>query len=216
MRVIEIPFGAVGIDCLSPISAAVAKELATYVLPGTRTGFTFVTRYLENLTIAELNGIFAAGLGVAFVAEARISEWSGETGASDGAEVVALAKKLSLPAGGAPLLHLICDMEGMVNCTAADASAYGAAWGKAVAGGFASEGYVGDSVPLSPMQLYVLPFTGYWRSLSNVQQVADADYYKYQAYPTQTLHLPSGPFAVDLDFVCRDKKGRLPTMAVAA
>jgi hypothetical protein len=217
MRVVNIPFGAVGIDCLSPIAAPTAKEIAAFTMPGTRTGFTFVNRYLENLTIAELAGLFAASLGVAFVSEARTSGWNATTGTQDGQRAVALAKALGLPQDATPLLCLACDMEGMGACAPADALDYATnRCAAVVSGGFRGEVYVGDSVPLTPAQLYGIPLaTSYWRSLSNVQQVAFADYAKWQGYPTQTLQLPSGSWAADLNFVTMDKKGRSPTMVVS-
>lgn len=217
MRVVEIPFGAVGIDCLTPITPAVAREIAAYVLPGTRTGITFVERYLENLTPAELDGLFAADLGVAFVGEGRIGGWDAVTGAADAGRELSRARVLGLPARSSPLLSIGCDLEGMVNCTPQNATAYGMAWARLIGrAAFAPEGYVGDSVPLSPIQLYELPFVGYWRSLSDVQQVSVADFDKYQMYPTQELQLASGPFAADVNIVCRDKKMRLPTMVRGA
>jgi len=215
MRVVEIPFGSVGIDCLTPITPAVAREIAAYVLPGTRTGVTFVERYLENLTAAELDGLFAADLGVALVGEGRVSGWDAASGAADAERELERARVLGLPAGSSPLLSVGCDLEAMEDCAVADATAYGSSWCQLVVrGAFAPEGYVGDGVPLSPAQLYALPFVGYWRSLSNVQQVAGADFNKFQMYPTQTLRLASGPFAADVNFVCRDKKLRLPSMVV--
>lgn len=216
MRVVEIPFGAVGVDCLSPISAAVAREIAAHVLPGTRTGVTFVERYLENLTVEELDGLFAADLGVALVGEGRVEGWSSFSGAADAEREIARARALDLPARSSPLLSIGCDLEAMEHCAPADAISYGDAWGWTVASEFAPEGYVGDGVPLSPAQLYELPFFGYWRSLSNVQQVALADFGKFQLFPTQSLRLASGPFAADVNCVCRDKKNRLPTMVVGA
>jgi hypothetical protein len=218
MKVVEIPFGAVGFDCLSPLSAVRARDLSEFVLPGTRTGFTFTERYLDNLSLVELAGILDTGLGCSFISEARISGWSDITGAADGIRAVTKAKALQLPTGGPLRLHLGCDMEGMVGCSPANAKAYASDkgfCGPPEAGGFASQGYIGDSVPLTPEELYLLPFTAYWRSLSNVQQVAGCDYQMWQAFPTQTLHLPSGAFQVDVDFVCKDKRGRLPTMVVA-
>lgn len=217
MKVVEIPFGSVGIDCLTPIAPAVAKEIAAYVLPGTRTGITYVERYLENTTPEELAGLFAAQLGVAFVGEGRASGWDATAGVADAERELSRAAALGLPARSSPLLSIGCDMEGMSNCSPVNAGGYAIAWGRLIArAGFAPEGYVGDSVPLSPMGLYELPFVDYWRSLSNVQQVAICDYNKFQAYPTQTLPLASGPFEADVNFVVRDKKLRLPTMVVGA
>lgn len=215
MKVIEIPFGSVGIDCLTPITPAVALEITAYVLPGTRTGVTYVERYLENTTAEELDGLFAAHLGVAFVGEGRTSGWDAASGLADAERELGRARALDLPAHGSPLLSIGCDLEGMANCSPANATAYSVAWSRLVMrAGFAPEAYVGDSVPLSPMGLYELPFVGYWRSLSNVQQISVCDYAKVQAYPTQVLHLASGPFEADFNWIVRDKKLRLPAMVV--
>jgi len=218
VNIVEIPFGSVGVDCLSPVSVERAKELAAYVFPGTRTGIAFVERYLDNLAIDEIAGIHAAGLGVSPIAEARISGWNDIAGGTDGLRAATRARTLKLPIGQPLRLHLGCDLEGMT-CSAADAMAYGEAWCSSPdAAGYAQLGYVGAGVPLTPGQLFSLPFTAYQRGLSNVQQVETCDYCMWQLFPTQTLLLASGPFQVDVDVVCRDKRGspgRLPTMVIA-
>jgi hypothetical protein len=219
MKVVEIPYGAIGIDCLSPLNEDVARAILGYTLPGTRTGFTFFERYLQNTTPSELAMLLSLDpgkVGVAFVSEARVSGWNQTTGGSDGLRAVTLARGLSLPTGQPLRLHLGCDLEGMAGVSVTDALDYGHEWCSApLAAGFAGLGYIGFNVPLSPAGLYSLPFTGYWRGLSNEQAVATSDYMLWQGYPTQTLILPTGPWQADVDFVTRDKKGRLPTMVIA-
>lgn len=214
MKVVDIPLGAVGCDMLTPLGPSVASSLSSFILPGTRTGFTFVVRYFENITAGELAGILATGLGCALVGESRANGWipnAGE-GSADALRVVAKARALGVPQG----MVLWCDLEG-VGGTTQDLLDYCHAWCDVIMrAGYLPGAYVGDSVPLTPAQLYLLPFVRYWHSLSMVQNVATAGYCMYQLYPTTTLALPSGPLQVDLDVVCHDYKGRVPTMLIAA
>jgi hypothetical protein len=203
VRLVEIPPGSVGCDFLSPLSRAEIAALAATTLPGTRTRLTFVERYLENLTVVELAGYHDEGLIVTFVGESRPNGYlpTAADGLLDGQREVARARALGVPLGP----HIGCDLEGMAG-TAADTQAYARAWCSVVQpAGLRASCYEGAGVPL----------TGYWRSLSNVQPVANVDYFMVQGFPTLTLPLPTGPLAVDLDFVCRDKRMRLP-MGVAA
>jgi hypothetical protein len=213
MIVTEIPPGSVGCDFLSPLSREQIAAFAAYTLPGTRTRFTFVERYLENLTVVELQGYLDEGLIVTFVGESRPNGYipTATEGAADGAREVARAHALGVPTGPG----IGCDLEGMAGTTA-DTQAYAKAWCSVVQpAGLRAYCYEGAGVPLTPQQLYSLPFTGYWRSLSNVQPIANVDYFMYQGYPTMTLQLSTGPLQVDLDCVFRDKRLRVP-VGVAA
>jgi hypothetical protein len=196
---------------LTPLTPSMARAFAAFTIPGTRTGLTFMERYLENLTAGELAGDLAAGLGVVFVGESRPPGWlpSALLGAEDGQREADKLSALSVPEG----VTVTCDLEGMGG-SAQDAIAYVIAWCQRKRRGDIGQGYIGDQVPLNPMQLYQLPFTRYQRSLSNVQQVAGVDYCMLQAFPTQTLKLLTGDLSVDLDFVTRDKRLRLPTMLI--
>ena len=214
MKVVEIPFGAVGLDFLEPPpSFVVAQEIAAYVLPGTRTGVTYVERYLENLSAAEVAWWHSLGVGIAPIGEGRASGWGADAGAADGAREVARARALGFPTG----LHLGCDAEAM-SCPPDVAQAFLRAWcGPPGAAGHPQRLYVGAGVPLDATQLYGLPFNWYDESLSEVQRVAVVGYASVQLFPTQKLALKSGAWPVDVNMVRRDKHlpARAPTMVVA-
>ena len=208
MKIVEIPVGAVGLDMLAPLSADKAAEMASTALQGTRTYPMFFERYVENLTRGELDGILATNSGVILVGESRGEGWipSADFGAMDGERVVSKRKALDAPPG----VTIVCDLEGMGGGPV-EAIAYVNAWCRVVQAEDADCGYVGAGVPLTPSQLYALPFRLYYRSLSNVQPVAACDYSILQAYPT----IEHCGVEVDVDFVQRDKKGRLPRMIVS-
>jgi Domain of unknown function (DUF1906) len=214
VKVVDIPPGAMGADMLTPLSPSVAFALYSFVLPGTRTQLTFIVRYLENLTASELAGDLASGLGVALVSESRANGWlpnAGE-GSADALRAVTKARALGVDPG----MVLFCDLEGMSG-TAQDTTDYCIAWCDVVSrAGYIPGAYIGDSVPLTAQQLYLLPFQRYWHSLSMVQNVATAGYTMFQGFPTMNLGLSTGALAVDLDVVFRDYKGRVPTMLVAS
>jgi hypothetical protein len=215
MQAVEVPFGAVMLDMLSPLSAEVLDALEGFVLPGTKTGITLFGRYLENLTPDELDRILSRGYGLIFIGESRPNGYvpSATSGGADGLREVARMRDLGLPEG----VTEVCDLEGMSG-TDQDTIAYANAYGSCIqAARYSCMTYVGDSVPLSPAQLYSLAHTTlYWHSLSNVQQVATCDYCAIQAYPTQKLVLPGGiTLAADVSFIYRDKRGRAPKMAVS-
>lgn len=212
--VVAAPFGAIMLDCLSPLTQAVLDALAPpYVLPNTNTGITLFGRYGENLTSAELALILGhpARYGLIIIGESRPNGYvpSATQGAQDGAREVAKRKALGLPAGGG----IVWDGEGMGG-TAADTTASADAYAQQVqADGDQCIAYVGDSVPLTPSGLYALAQTFYWHSLSNVQQVATCDYGMLQCYPTQLLNLgPAGTKAFDVSIIYRDKRARAPMM----
>jgi len=211
MRSVEISVSAVGIDCLTPLSPAMAKAAADFTIPGTRNKISFFTRYLENITASELAGLLDTGLGVRFVSESREPGWipSAGLGGADGLRTATRAHTL-----GIPQTDLWCDLESPAGTDQALID-YSVAWCDAAKTMGLPRMYEGEGLSLSPGGLYMLPFTGYWRSTSNVQPVATADYMVYQLYDTQTWELSTGPLKVDIDFVCRDKRGRLPHMVIA-
>ncbi len=215
MQAVEVPFGAVMLDMLSPLTDAVLDALDGFVLPGTKTGVTLFGRYLENLTPEELTRVLPRGYGIIPIGESRANGYipSAVSGGADGLRETTRMRVLSLPED----ITEVCDLEGMGG-TAQDTIAYANAYGSCIQTSKRScMTYVGDGVPLSPAQLYALSDTTlYWHSLSNVQQVATCDYCAIQAYPTQYLSLPGGiTLAADVSFIYRDKKGRAPKMVMA-
>jgi len=214
MRVATAPVGAVFADMLSPLTQAQAIALSDYTIPGTRTGLTGVSRYLENLSAQELAWVLSAGLAVMLVGESRPNGWlpSAGLGAADGMRELRLARALGADLPG---MTIGCDLEGMSGGPQ-ETIDYSKAWcGVIQPAHLIAMGYNGSGVPLTPQGLYQLPFTRYWKSLSNVGPVANVDYCMLQLYPTLTLTLPTGMLDVDLDVVQEDKLSRLPTMLVA-
>jgi|SRR5579875_344698 len=215
MQAVEVPFGAVMLDMLSPLTEGALDALDGFVLPGTRTGIALFGRYLENLSADEVSRVLARGYGILPIGESRANGYipSTASGGADGLREVTRMRALNLPED----ITEVCDLEGMGG-TEQDTVNYANAYGSCIhAARCSCMTYVGDGVPLSPAQLFALADTTlYWHSLSNVQQVATCDYCAIQAYPTQKLVLPGGIIlAADVSFIYRDKKGRGPKMVVA-
>jgi hypothetical protein len=212
LKTISLAVGSIGIDCLSPVSAVQASQIASYVIPGTASRPCFVVRYLENLTAGELAGLLAASLRVVLVGESRPNGWvpSAGLGGADAVRLVSKLRELMIPSG----VSVFCDLEGLGGVTQ-DAIEYCNAWSNVMSlDGYTPAAYVGEGVDLSSLQLYQLPFRGYWHSLSNVQPVAGCDYQMLQLYPTAMLYLPRGPFQADLNVVYEDKRGRTPIAVI--
>jgi hypothetical protein len=217
MRIVPASVGAVFCDMLTPLSVHMALALADFTFPGTKTKPTGVIRYLENLTPQELASNLASGLAVMLVGEAPPNYWapSAQRGTLDGQRQVARAKALSIPQGQGAEIWVDLEVPAP-DTTALQIADYSKAdCQEILSAGFDPGGYVGEGIPLSPEQLYLLPFLGYWHSLSNVQPVANVDYKMIQLFPTQALQLMTGSLSVDLNIVQRDKRLRLPTMIVA-
>jgi hypothetical protein len=217
MKVVKASVGAVFCDMLSPLSVHTALALADFTFPGTKTKPTGVIRYLENLTPQEFASNLAAGLAMMLVGESPPNYWipSIQKGTSDGRRQVALARALDVPQGQGAEIWIDLETPAL-DTTALQIADYSKAdCQEILSAGIDPGGYIGEGIPLSPEQLYLLPFLGYWHSLSNVQPVANVDYKMIQLFPTQTLQLMTGPLLVDLNIVQQDKRGRLPTMIVA-
>lgn len=208
MKATPLAVGSIGIDCLSPVGAVQALQIAMYTLPGTASKPIFAVRYLENFTAAELAGWLAVNVHVVLVGESRPGGWvpSAGLGSADGIREVRKARALGIPSTAT----IYCDLEGLGG-SIMDGIDYASAWSSVVSlDGYTPAAYIGEGVGLSALQLYQLAFRGYWHSLSNVQPVAGCDYQMLQLYPTQTLHLPSGNLIADLNVAYQDKKGRSP------
>ena len=213
MKLVKIPVGAVGIDFLGPPSQAELAAIASYTLPGTRTGFTFAVRYLENLTLTERDAWLAADMGLVLVGESRAPGWvpSAGVGSADGMREVQRARSLGVP----PATQLWCDLETPDPAhTYAMLSDYAHAQCDIInRSGCVPSAYIGSGLNASPQELLSLPYLGYWHSLSEVQNVV-IGFEMVQLYPTMTLVLSTGHRDVDLDVVGQDKRGRQPTMIV--
>ena len=152
-------------------------------------GYRFCIRYLSrvaaqgysDLTPQEAQGILAAGLALAPVQHPRDPGWAptADLGASDGVAAAYHAFVLGFPAG----INVWCDLEGVADGTAAaQVVAYGNSWYDAVAAaGYLPGLYVGADAILDGQGLYDLKFSHYWKSLSDVPQVAVRGYQMIQS-----------------------------------
>ncbi len=175
--------GLLGFDA----DAAIAPELAATFFSQ---GYRFCIRYLSraaaqgpsDLTAPEALGILAAGLALAPVQHVRAPGWSpsADLGASDGVYAAYHAFVLGFPAG----VNVWCDLEGVADGTvAAQVVAYCNSWYDAVAAaGYAPGLYVGADAVLDGQALHdLLKFSHYWKSLSDVPDVAVRGYQMIQS-----------------------------------
>jgi hypothetical protein len=197
--------GERGFDTIEIISAAAAKALAA-------SGFSFAVRYAETITRGELEALTGAGLGVMLAGYARVRDWSADTGRADGARVASKA----LAAGFPVAATLWCDQEGGVP-DQPTAVAYATAWWRGATGAGSEDPglYVGDGAGFdSGLALHTLiPFRRYWRSMSQVPNVAGRGYQVLQLYPPDQM---VAGVRVDLDIIQSDYQGGLPVLCVAA
>lgn len=211
LKLADVPVGALLVDALSPMTPVGARILRSLGVRGW-------LGYLGPTTRAALEAGLSEGLGYMPVSECRHAlGWvpSAALGAADGALARRQARELGLPPG----VSTWCDLEGMALGTIVGTTSYSSAWVlSAEPDGDVPGGYVGAGVELLPQDLYLLPFRGYWRSCSIVPNVALVDYQIYQLYPPDLTELfgEALPFAVDLDVVQRDKRGRAPKWVVSA
>jgi hypothetical protein len=158
-----------------------------------------------NLTAQAVANCFGMNLGLVPVNYSRADGWipTADLGTEDARKSVA-----SLSALGLPMLGLDdwCDVEGC----GADPTAYCEAWWNIVAhdgAGRNGKMYVGAGTLLGGPQLYDLPFTGYWRSGSQVSEPG-CGVQMVQLFPFDR-QLSSG-IQVDWNVTQWDKKNRAP------
>jgi hypothetical protein len=195
------PSGARGIDTITPFSPQLAASFKA-------AGYQFIVRYLGAIDVRERDAILGAGLGLLVVGYSRRAGWepSAAIGEADGQAAVQHAGKAELMAG----MSIYCDMEGPAgSTTAADCIGYVNAWAKPVIdAGYRAGIYVGYGIPLTPRQLYQdLIVTGYWHSVSRVQDVAVRGYQMIQQPPGNRLELG---IKVDVDQIDADRNGDTP------
>ena len=203
----------VGFDTIAKLDADAAGRLAAE-------GLRFAVRYIGltaprvvDLDAAEVEALTSSGLGVMCVQYARTGGWSAETGRVDGDNAARNARAAGLP----PETTLWCDLEGALPGSDV-AIAYGAAWceGASSAGWGELGVYVGAGLapPLTEGQLFhALPFRRYWRSLSQVSNVAVRGYQLLQLFPDDQV---VAGVRVDLDVVQSDYLGSRVSWAVQA
>lgn len=202
MRAVAAVPGATGVDCVTVLDAAHAVALR-------EAGVYFAGRYLGHTTAAELTCILNAGLQCTFVAGySRMPGWvpTQEEGAADGAFAVAKAQDLALP----PVTTIWLDLETWIG---GDPVAWvNAAAGAIQAASFEAGLYVGyNDAPLSPLALYHLAVTRYWKSCSRVPTPATRGFCMIQSDPNVLV----AGVQVDRNVVQADALGCVPTFVAA-
>jgi hypothetical protein len=200
--------GARGIDTIATLTEADVQ--------GLRPKYDFVARYVEQLTVGEVELITAAGLGLVTVSFSRAVGWMPDAslGTTDGDAHVRKLEQLGIPKG----THTFLDLEGMGG-TAADTIAFAEAWGAVVeAAGYIPGVYVGAGIPLTGVQLYALNHIhAYWHSCSEVPEVSTCGYVMYQLFPPdQIITVGTTTLEVDIDMIQGDRLGRSLVWTVAA
>jgi len=192
----EPGYFAPGFDCLGALTAAQARAFRA-------DGFVWVGRYVETLTPAERDVLFAADLAIALIMEAAAGPMSAAEGRARGQQTVARARALGAP----PTVHVTMDDEGTTGAVADVEAAFTACGAELVAGGQGSCLYVGAPQALTAAQLWSLPSVHlYWCAASlglpepercgfAVRQLGELD---------QEIH----GTRVDIDWAAKDAMGR--------
>jgi hypothetical protein len=199
--------GAEGFDADTPLT-----ELACAALVAA--GMTFAIRYVgfsgqqattTDLTAVEVQTILSAGLALMIVQHVRYAGWnpSATLGAADGGAAVQHARATGVATGTC----LWCDLEG-ISGSADDTIAHANAWTSAVrAAGYDPGVYVGAGVPLMGAQWFqALTVQRYWKSLSQVPEVATRGYQMVQ----RAGGAPVAGIGLDRNRIQADNEGDLP------
>jgi hypothetical protein len=189
---------SLGCDALEPFTDQALDELIA-------SGGSWVGQYLENLTRATRDRIFAKKLGIKLITEARLGPMSQEAGQAAGASSV--ARLIAIEA--AETQHVTIDLESAEGSAADVAVDVDAFAGVFFSANFAAELYVGPGQPLDGPALYQRKPNRYWRSSALVPEPF-CGYASIQLWPNN-FALPSG-FKVDFSVVQRDRRGRMPRL----
>ena len=196
------PPGSLGFDANTVITKAVAQKFVAE-------GHKFCLRYLSrgeqppgDLSEAEANRILDAGLALMAVQHVRNAGWTptAAMGDQDGQRAGQNAALVGLPPG----VSVWCDLEGVASGVTAQAvTGYCNAWFDTVrAAGYVPGVYVGAGYVLDESQLFQLKFKNYWRSQSQVPNVAKRGYQMIQLFPEIKLN----GITVDVDVTQNDFK----------
>lgn len=191
------------VDSFAPISASSALALK-------HAGVNAVGRYLENLSVAERDHLFAAGLGILPLSEAPVSHLSADFGRSRAASLIQHATALRVPHGA----HLMIDLEGQ-HGTHADIIAYDNALASDIeTAGYIPLAYVGAGQLLTGAELYALPSVHlYWRGGSRDMPEPTCEFAMWQIPP---LEQTVAGVNVDMSITGADLRGRRPMVWWAA
>lgn len=196
--------GVSGVDTVARITYEQAQALYA-------AGYKFAVRYLGHVSMAEVIDITSAKMALLFVAGySRRPGWAptAEVGALDGNQAVEHLKELS-----AVGTSTYVDFEGP-KPDKAGCLLYGNAAAHAIQQSNTPAGvYVGYGLPLSSIELYwSLSFTGYWKSLSKVPDVAVRGYQMIQHTPANQRVCG---VEVDINTIQADNKGNVPQWLIA-
>lgn len=204
MKLFTLPIRAAGVDTFEPLTDAQCKDVVA-------DGCTFVVRYLDNLTPAELAMILGHGLACLFVHSSRDAGWipSAAEGAADGQRDVKLLRALGVPAG----VHVAFDLEG-TGGTSGEVIAHVNEHGiTVIKSDYLPMLYMGSGGKLTSSQLYGLVSVLYWHSCSYVADAAGNSALPQcgaalvQIYPPD-LKLGVNGLIVDYNFAMSDFEGR--------
>lgn len=207
MLVVESPSrNVLVLDCLEPV---IPRQIAL----ARAGGYPAIGQYVNlseapapfSLTVATIEQITAAQMGVFVIQVGRSSGWSDVTGRADGLAAARNMLSLGLP----PATVLVCDHEGPIPSKSASLD-YCQAWWSAATSQGATElrFYEGEGQQLDGSELFhALSFRGYWLSPSEVPLVAVRGYQAFQLNPLGQEALGPGNGTFDVSAIQPDREG---------
>jgi len=202
-NVVAAPPGTLGFDCDFTLTS---QDVAGYVSQGYRFCIRYISRSTPteqegDLTATEANTILNGGLALMAVQHVAASPWvpTPQLGTQYGNNAVSCAQEVGLPPG----MNIWLDLEGInAKVPAQDVVDYCNSWYAPVAAaGYVPGVYVGADCILTGDELYWdLEFQHYWRSGSDVPEVAVRGYQMFQ-------HIPGGSSDIDQDVTRTDNLG---------
>jgi len=204
----------VGFDTDTKLNLTLAKGFCSI-------DYRFAIRYLSlgsaadpnDLDKSEVDQIIESGLMLAAVQHCPNKGWIPSPYL--GSEYGNNAAKHAQAAGIIPGTTVFLDLEGIMQGTSPkNVIDYCTAWYNEVKSANYVPGiYVGKDCIIGPYELYYnLPFTIYWKSMSNVPDVDVRGYCMFQSY----YQYPVLGINIDIDKVEKDKLGGLPWFMIEA
>lgn len=190
-----------GFDCLTEVTDAMLAEAGSY-------RFEWVGRYLEILTIAERNRIFAAGLAIAPLTEATTKDvLTATTGTVRGVQTRDRASSLAMP----PAVSIVIDFEDPM--AGSNVPAHVNAMAAEIRGGhYGAALYLGEPEPLTSAEVFALSPFPYWKGAGRLVDASGGlvepacGWACLQLSPLEGATLAGVP--VDVNVTQRDYKGR--------
>ena len=194
-----------GFDILQPCTPEMLSDAIGH-------GMIWVGRYLNNLSPAERDLIFSAGLGILPYTEAMTREpLSASTGTTYGYTMAGAALDLDMPAG----VHIAIDLE-LPDARSNAAAHVNAMASELLAHGYGAALYVGVPQPLTSRELYALRPNRYIKGGGRITDVFGSlaeptcGWAALQLEPLESLTL--GGVAVDVEVTKLDYQGRALTL----